>query len=140
MVLSGCGEHDSRTASAAAADTTAPAVDTDSDLVADVVRGIEGALRTATATGAAFPALRASARAFVAVHRAHLVELGEHGKDRPGGKATGSAADAKAHLLAVEEKLQGRLVAAALAAESGALAQVFAAMAAAVAQQRTVAA
>ena len=46
---------------------------------------------------------------------------------------------ARARLLRSEEKLQGRLVRAALEAESGALAQVFASMAAAVAQERTVA-
>jgi hypothetical protein len=46
------------------------------------------------------------------------------------------AGAARSRLLAREERLQQRLVRAAVEAESGALAQVFASMAAAVAQQR----
>lgn len=112
-----------------------PPVDSDSDLVGAISAQITEAATLALATGTAVPALRPLSRRFSALHTAHLRELGQD-DDAPGGKVGGSPATAKARLLRSEERLQQRLVKAALDAESGALAQVFASMAAAIAQER----
>jgi hypothetical protein len=138
-VVTGCGTDDSRRTGPTSVEPSAPAVDADSDLVTRVVAQVTSALALAKATGAAFPALRPLTGPFVALHRAHLDELG---KSADGGKRhVGGAADTgRERLLRAETELQGRLVDAALAAESGALAQVFASMAAALAQRRAVAA
>jgi len=134
----GCGlQPGDETTGAAAIDPTVPAVDADSDLVETVGAQIAAALALASATGAAFGKLRPLTRRLASLHRSHLGELGMPDDD-PDGTAPGSAATARARLLRSEEKLQQRLVRAALDAESGALAQVFASMAAAVAQQRAV--
>lgn len=134
----GCGLRQAdESAGAAAVDPTEPAVDADSDLVETIGAQIAAALALAAATGAAFNQLRSLTRPLVAVHRFHLGELGLPDKDRH-GTLKGSAATARARLLRSEEQLQQRLVRAALDAESGALAQVFASMAAAIAQQRAV--
>lgn len=141
-LLTGCGELDSSSGATApgAADPTAPAVDADSDLVADVVEEITSALALATATATSFPGLRAFARDLGDLHRAHLGELGAPtGPKRPRRPVEDDAASARAKLLRAEERLQGDLVEAAGAAGSGALAQVFASMAAAVAQRRALA-
>ena len=73
------------------------------------------------------------------MHRSHLGELSRP-DDVEDGKVKGSVATARERLLRAEEKLQQQLVRAAVEAESGALAQVFASMAAAIAQERAVAA
>ena len=132
-LLTGCGTRDSN----GAVRSGAPAVDDDSDLVAEVVGDITAVLTLASATGTAFAGLRPLTRPLVALHRAHLDELGE---STDGGKrhVGGTADTARERLARAETKLQGRLVEAALAAESGALAQVFAAMAAAIAQRQAV--
>ncbi|PWN03486.1 hypothetical protein DJ010_05035 [Nocardioides silvaticus] len=138
--LSGCGSADPGAAdSAGAADPTAPAVGADSDLADRVAEHLGETLTLALSTGASFPALRPLTRRLVALHRAHLDEIGRPGDDISGGRVDGGAETARARLLRAEDKLQGRLVRAALEAESGALAQVLASMAAAVAQQRLVA-
>ena len=138
--LSGCGSADSDAGdSAGAADPTAPAVGADSDLVDRVAEHLGETLTLALSTGASFPALRPLTRRLVALHRAHLDELGRPGDGISGGKVGGGAETARARLLRSEEKLQARLARAALEAESGALAQVLASMAAAVAQERLVA-
>jgi hypothetical protein len=119
---------------------TAPAVDADSALVTEVAQAIAatGALATATATTLA-PLARLGTH-LARIHAAHLAELGGDGPDDQTAVPvvpTGRRAALTALLLA-EERLQDRLTVAAGAAQSGALAQVFASMAAAVAQQRTV--
>lgn len=137
--MAGCGSaRRAEDAAVGAVDATAPAVGADSDLVDTVGRQLTTALALALATGASLPRLRPLARRLTALHRAHLEELGQP-DDADGGKVQGSVETARARLLRSEEALQGRLVRAALDAESGALAQVFAAMAAAVAQERAVA-
>ncbi|KAA1420789.1 hypothetical protein F0U44_00075 [Nocardioides humilatus] len=138
LLVSGCGVRDSR-GSATSGDPTAPAADADSDLVVEIVDQITGALSLAKATGTAFKSLRPLSRDLVALHDAHLDELGESA-DPSKEVVKGTVETARARLLRAEENLQGRLVTAALAAESGALAQTFASMAAAIAQQRAVAA
>lgn len=134
----GCGlRQTDETTGSTAVDPTEPAVDADSDLVEAVGTRITGALALAAATGAAFGQLRPLTRRLVSVHRSHLGELGRPDEGRRGA-VKGSPAAARDRLLRSEEELQQRLVRAALDAESGALAQVFASMAAAIAQQRAV--
>lgn len=138
----GCGTVEGdpgRSAGPDPVDPTAPAVDADSDLVDTVAGRVADTLSLTLATAKTFPALRPLARRLSDLHRAHLAELGR-ADDVPAGRVTGAAETARARLLRSERKLQERLVAAALAAESGALAQVLASMAAAIAQQREVAA
>lgn len=139
LLATGCGTQDGSPAEAGAEETTAPAVDADSELVTDVVGHISAALALATATAKAVPALRPLGKQLAALHRSHLDELGQSGEG-DAGRVKGTADAARVRLLHSEEQLQQRLVRAAIAAESGALAQVFAAMAAAIAQQRAVAA
>lgn len=137
-VATGCGTDDGRRTGAVSVEPSAPAVDADSDLVERVVDQITSVLALAKASGAAFPGLRPLTGPLVALHRAHLDELG---RSADGGREhmRGTADTARERLLRSETELQGRLVEAALAAGSGALAQVFASMAAAVAQRRAVA-
>lgn len=145
--MTGCGSGESalraqparrERGSAGAAPPDAPAVDPDSDLVLEMGRALSDALTLTLSTAAAHRPTRSLARRFTRLHRAHLQELG-----RPADVATspveGPPQAARTRLLRLEEQLQQELVRAALAAESGALAQVFAAMAAAIAQERAVA-
>lgn len=133
-VAAGCGTEDTAPASSA---PTADAVGADSDLVERVVAEIGTALGAAAATARRHRRLRGLARPFADLHRTHLERL-EADADDPGADAPADEAAARAALLRAEERLQRRLVAAAVDAESGALAQVFASMAAGVAQQREV--
>lgn len=137
VLLAGCGARESD--AGASADPTAPPVDADSDLVEEVVGQLEAAAATATATGREYAALRPLARRLEGLHRSHLEELGRDPRSTPGRVPRLPVADARVRLLRAEERLQQRLVVAAVEAESGALAQVFASMAAAVAQQRVAA-
>ena len=135
----GCGlARGDGTTTTGAVDPTAPAVDADSDLVETVAEHLATTLALAGAVGAAHRGLRPLSRRLAALHRAHLEQLGRSDDGR-GDTVRGSSAAARTRLLRAEEQLQQRLVRAALDAESGALAQVFASMAAAVAQQRAVA-
>ena len=137
--MSACGSARSdEDAPAGAVDPTEPAVDADSDLVESIGKQLTKALSLALATGTSVPGLRPLARRLTSLHRAHLDELSQPDQ-ADGGKVAGSVETARARLLRSEEQLQGRLVRAALDAESGALAQVLASMAAAVAQERAVA-
>ncbi len=137
--MAGCGSARSdENERAGAVDPTEPAVDADSDLVESVSKQLASALSLALATATSVPALRPLARRLASLHRSHLDELSEP-DEADGGKVTGSVETARARLLRSEEKLQHQLVESALSAESGALAQVFASMAAAVAQERAVA-
>ncbi|WP_183095975.1 hypothetical protein [Nocardioides stalactiti] len=135
VLLAGCGDE---TGSGNVA-TDSPVRATDSDLVDRVGRQVAQALALATATGTAFPVLRPLTRRLSTLHEQHLDELSKPADGRH-GKVRGDAATARVALLQAEDQLQARMVEAALAAESGALAQVFAAMAAALAQQQVVAA
>lgn len=134
----GCGLVRSDETATGTVDPSEPAVDADSDLVATVGQQLATALALAVATGSSVPQLRSLTRRLASLHRSHLDQLGQP-DDVDAGRVTGIAATARARLLRAEETLQRQLVRAALDAESGALAQVLASMAAAVAQQRAVA-
>lgn len=116
---------------------TAPAVDADSTLVTEVARAIAATSALATATGTTVTALARTGSHLARIHDAHLAELGGAEAAQAPVVPTGRGA-AREGLLLAEQRLQDRLVLAAGTAESGALAQVFAAMAAAIAQQRAV--
>ncbi len=136
-LLAGCGVDQDHDPAGAAVDPSEPAVDADSDLVETVSGHLTSALALAAATGRSVAPLRPLGRRLAALHRSHLGELGRpHGAER--GTVKGTVETARARLLRSEEKLQRQLVQAALDAESGALAQVFASMAAAIAQQLAV--
>jgi len=116
---------------------TAPAVDADSDLVATVLEAVTATGALATAVGTTVPALAGVATRLARLHEVHATELGgAEAADAPAVPA--SRAAALRRLVQAETRLQDRLVTAAGEAESGALAQVLASMAAAVAQQRAV--
>lgn len=116
---------------------TAPAVDADSDLVATVLDEVTATGALATAVGTTVPALAGAATRLARLHEAHATELG--GADPADAPVVPTARAAALQSLArAEARLQDRLVEAAGRAESGALAQVLASMAAAVAQQRAV--
>lgn len=134
-IAAGCGTQDA--GAGAAAEPTAPAVGADSDLVQRVIGEIGTALGAASATARRHRGLRGVARPFADLHRAHLERL--DAVTEAEGSAPADEASARAALLRAEERLQRRLVDASVEAQSGALAQVFAAMAAGVAQQRAVA-
>jgi hypothetical protein len=139
LLVSACGAvRSDETAGADDTDPTVPAVDADSDLVETVGDQITEALALSVATASSVRALRLLGQRLSALHRAHLRELNRP-EDVEKGRVGGTAATARTLLLRSEERLQQQLVRAAVAAESGALAQVFASMAAAVAQERTVA-
>lgn len=123
--LSACGSRES----AGTPTAGAPAAASDTELVEEVsvsIAGLMGYARGITRV----PGLRTLAQPFVALHHVHLERLGWSGKAH-GGDATAS----REAFLDAERRLQAHLVRAAGQAESGALAQVFASMAAAVAQQ-----
>ncbi|MDQ6524248.1 hypothetical protein RB608_11580 [Nocardioides sp. LHD-245] len=116
---------------------TAPAADADSSLVGDTVEAISTTGALAAAVAAGFPALARRGARLARIHDAHAAELG--GAVTAAAPAVpGDPKQAWATLLAAEAELQQRLVAAAQQAHSGALAQVLAAMAAALAQQQAV--
>ncbi|QSR25982.1 hypothetical protein CFH99_10135 [Nocardioides aromaticivorans] len=116
---------------------TAPAVDADSDLVASVLDAVTATGALATAVGTTVPALAGVATRLARLHDAHATELGGAEQADAPAVPAGRAA-ALRRLAQAETRLQDRLVRAAGQAESGALAQVLASMAAAVAQQRAV--
>ncbi len=116
---------------------TAPPVDADGALVDEIVAAICAAGALATATGTAVPGLARISGRFTRIHEAHAKELGGS-VDLPAPVVTGPRPAARAALLDHERTLQATLVSAAQRAESGALAQIFASMAAALAQQQAV--
>lgn len=105
----------------------------DDALTARVRGDLAEAAALAATIARRFPPLRDLASPFVALHRTHGAMLG----DLPEVAAPRTKRQqARRDLLRRERRLQDELVEAAVAAESGALAQALAAMAAAVAQQR----
>lgn len=139
MTLAGCDALDEVLGDEVPAQSggspTAPAVDTDSALVADVAETIAIAAALATATATTVPGLAGPALRFTRLHEAHAAELRSTATAEPPAVPGGRQA-ARAALLQSEAALQARLVDAAQSAGSGALAQVFASMAASLAQQR----
>ena len=142
LALSGCDALDSVLGDddpvpPGAVTPTAPAADTDSTLVDEVTTAIAEAGALAAATGTTIASLARIGSRFARIHTAHASELGRTEAAAP-PVVTGPEAVALRALWASETALQDRLVAAAQTAESGALAQVFASMAAALAQQKAV--
>lgn len=142
LALTGCDAIDSvfnedDPASPGAVTPTAPAADADSTLVDEVVTAIAEAGALAAATGTTIAPLARIGARLARIHASHASELGQTETAAP-PVVTGPKAVALRTLLASETALQERLVTAAQSAESGALAQVFASMAAALAQQRAV--
>ncbi|HWJ81316.1 MAG TPA: hypothetical protein VNS55_03675 [Nocardioides sp.] len=129
-----CGSVPGATTSGA--EPTAPSSAADADLVEEVGRAIADAAGRARAT-AGVAGLRPLARPFVRLHAAHLDKLGWTGTTST--PDVGAADGARGALLTAERRLQAKLARAAGDARSGALAQVLASMAAAVAQQLAVA-
>lgn len=116
---------------------TAPAADADSVLVEGLAAAIAATGALAAGAGAAVPALSRVGRRLSRLHEIHASELGWSGTtERP--RVKGGRAAVLRRLQNAEARLQDQLADAALEAESGALAQVLASMAAAVAQQRAV--
>lgn len=109
-----------------------PAISGDDALTARVREDLAESAALAAAIARRVPGLDGLAGPFVALHRAHGALLG----DLPDVAAPRiRRKQARRDLLRRERRLQDQLVQAAVAAESGALAQSLAAMAAAVAQQ-----
>ena len=106
----------------------------DSDLVDRMGRAIADTAAVVTAVRRSAPALRTHTADLKRLHAEHLEELGWSGT-RPKAERV-SAASARSHLATAEKELQATLIDGCIAANSGALAQLLAAMAAAVAQRQ----
>ncbi|MBS4752378.1 DUF4439 domain-containing protein [Nocardioides sp. zg-ZUI104] len=130
-----------------AVEATAPALDSDSDLVEEVRSALVEAEALASAAGSSYAGLAPLASRYATLNRTHLAELdadlsASSGPTSPGQTASGTAqppvggseAAARKEVLRTETALRERLLTASREAGSGALAQRFAAMAAAVAQ------
>jgi hypothetical protein len=133
--LVGCSPTQETTTPAGSVQPTAPAVDADSDLVESVGAMLATAWATATEIARTEPRVRRTARAFADLHAAHLDRLGVTADGAEPVPVEGAAGAA---LRGQEKGLRDRLVRAAVRAESGALAQVLASMAAAVDQRLVV--
>lgn len=132
--LDGVGDGDDGQGASAGTATPPPSRDHDKDLLDQVGAAVAGAAALARAVGAAHPRLSPVARQLVRLHEAHLDRLSWSGPS----VGTPKQAPTARSLRASESTLQATLAAAAQRAASGALAQTFASMAAAVAQHRTV--
>lgn len=111
---------------------TAPPADADSGLVESVLAAISTTGALAAATAEALPGLKVAAR-LARVHDAHAAELGGS-VTAPAPDVPADRAAARAALVSAETALRDRLVDGAREAHSGGLAQVLAAMAAALGQ------
>jgi hypothetical protein len=109
----------------------------DEALVTEVLGALAVAHRTATTNARLHPGLAARLRPLQRLHQAHARELGDlprsTGRVADPGESDAAALD---RVVRAETALQRVLVAAAVAAESGPLAQTMAAMAAGTAQHR----
>lgn len=117
---------------------TVPGPDVDADLVTDVLRQLSITHRVVHENRRAHASLRPALAPLERLHAAHADELGDLVPvvGRVADRAEAPAV-ALARVATAEDRLERRLVRAAIAAESGALAQLLASMAAAVAQERT---
>lgn len=138
LVLTGCDPIDDLLGSgddpgvSGAVTPTAPPADADSSLVESVLAATSTAGALAAATASALPGLKVAAR-LARVHDAHAAELGGS-VTAPAPDVATDRATARAALVSAENALRDRLVDAAREAHSGSLAQVLAAMAAALGQ------
>jgi hypothetical protein len=130
VVVSGC-DADPGPAATPRAETTAPPVDADAELVDQVAERIATASVSVAAARMQSPQLRRSLRPLQRMHAEHLAVLEVRAEPADGQPV---ARDVRA----AETTLQRQLADAAVRAESGALAKLLASMAAAVAQQLAV--
>jgi hypothetical protein len=113
-----------------------PTEDPDTALVDQVVTELGDLIGLVTALEAAFPRLREPMAALRELHLAHRAALGdESDPDSPVGGRPAGMAEALTLVRSRERRAQGRLADWSVAAESGALARLLAAMSAGVAQQ-----
>ena len=111
----------------------APAVDADSTLVDEVLNGISVSSGELAVLRRKRPEVRDSASVFLGLHRAHADALG--GLPAAAGPVENPVrGDSMARLRSIESNAQRALAAAAVRAESGALAKLLASMSAGVAQ------
>jgi len=131
LTAAGCDDSDG----AGPGQPTQPPVDADSALVNRIAGALLETAATARTIGAAVPALADVGDRLSRLHTRHARELGDTDDPAP-SQVNGSRAVLQRRLWRAEQRLQERLVQATLDAESGALAQLLASMAAAVAQHR----
>jgi hypothetical protein len=115
--------------------TSAPPVDADQELVTEVAVRLAAMAVFVDALSRDFPKLRADLRPLRRLHAAHLAAVGgfEDGVPSPAPNE-GRPVEVTRDLRRSEQQLQRELAAAAVRAESGALAKLLASMSAAVAQ------
>jgi hypothetical protein len=130
VAVTGC-DGDSGPVDTTRAETTAPPVDADAELVDLVAERIATASAAVAAARKQNPQLRRSLRPLQRLHAEHLAVL-DTDVDPAGTRPVAR------EVRAVETALQRQLTEAAVRAESGALAKLLASMAAAVAQQLAV--
>jgi hypothetical protein len=124
-------------ASTGATVATGPTDDPDAALVEQVTNQVLSALAAASSIRRSRQDLRRPLTRLVRMHQAHLLALGLKG-DRAALHSIEVGADELVALRRAESTLQRQLTDASVAAESGALAEVLASMAAAVAQHLAV--
>jgi hypothetical protein len=112
--------------------TSAPPVDADQELVTDVAVRLAAMAVFVDALSRDYPALRADLRPFRRLHAAHLAAVGGFEDSIP------APAPNEGRPVEVTRELRRELAAAAVRAESGALAKLLASMSAAVAQHLAV--
>lgn len=118
--------------------TSAPAVDADEQLVADVLTELTSAHSVVRRVGHDHPKLQPDLEDLERLHKSHARLLGGL-LPAPGSVLTPDEPieQARERVTAMEERLRRRLVRASVAASSGALASLLASMAAAVAQRQS---
>lgn len=118
------------------APSTTPPADPDAALVDDVLAELSSAADLADAVGSRFPRLTETMTALRRLHEAHIAALdGTPATDTGAVRVPATAPAALVTVRRREQRLQRRLVEAAVAAESGPLARLLASMSAAVSQQ-----
>jgi len=132
LTVAAC-DSDAGRAAPAADPTTGPPEDADADLVAAVLVRIGEALAVVRTARGATASLGRELLPLIDLHQAHLGALDAE-PDRASRDGTGDLRS----VLRAETALQRDLVEAAVRAESGTLAKLFASMSAAVAQQLAV--
>jgi hypothetical protein len=127
--------EDEATPTAAPTSSVTPEPDADARLAEDVAYEMSAALVYVEDARRSFPRLGERLRPLLRMHRTHLeVLVPPDGRSVPAPQPSGTPAEALALLFAVEDALQRRLAASAVAAQSGALARLLASLSASVAQ------
>lgn len=136
LAMAGC-DSDADPARPRADETSTPPADADTQLVERVQRQVLDAVAVVAGARQGQRDLRRRLRPLEDLHGAHLEALGYEGRAAAGSVAE-RGADPLDLVRRAETELQRQLTNAAVRASSGALAKLFASMAAAVAQQRAV--